>query len=627
MFNVQQAVILAAGLGSRLRNTFNNRPKGFLSIGKKPIIEESIAKLVRAGITDIVIVTGFCHEFYDQLSEKYPFVRTIINPDYATTGSMLSLCTASELINNDFLLLESDLIYEYNALQTLQNYHLDNCILLSGKTGSGDEVYVGINDDKIVNMSKCRGDIKCLGGELVGISKISLELYKQMIDIAPEKCKQNSQYQYEDCLTDLSNNAAIYYQCIENLAWIEIDDENHLNKAHKIIYPLVELRDSEITILKKVERKVLLNPGPATTTDTVKYAMVVNDICPREQEFGSLVEGVRQDLVRVVHGDEGYEAVLFASSGTGVVEACLSSVIPHKKSVLVINNGAYGKRMQQICDNYGITHIDYNIDWGKSINFKKVETLLEQCKHNISHIALVHHETTVGILNDITKISRIVERFGVEVIVDAMSSYAGIPIDIKESGVHYLIASANKCIQGMAGISFVICKKESLEKTKEIEPRNFYFNLYQNYTYFIQKHEMQFTPPVQIFYALRQAINEYFLETEQRRSKRYNEMYETLENGLQKLGFQFFIEKKFRAKILTAIIEPEDVNYNFIEMHDYLYTRGFTIYPGKGATRNTFRLANMGAITKQDIIKFLGYLKKYLVKKKLKLENPRTCKE
>jgi L-glutamine-phosphate cytidylyltransferase len=219
MLNVRQAVILAAGNGSRLIGTLDDRPKGFLQFGNRPIVEESIAKLVHSGITDIVIVTGYCFEFYDRLAEKYPFVRTILNPDFATTGSMLSFYTASKYVNSDFLLLESDLIYEYNALQTVQNSHLDNCILLSGKTGSGDEVYVGVSDDKIVNMSKERDDIKILGGELVGISKISLELYNRMLDIAKDKCKTIAQYQYEDCLTDASSNTAIHYQCIENLAY------------------------------------------------------------------------------------------------------------------------------------------------------------------------------------------------------------------------------------------------------------------------------------------------------------------------------------------------------------------------------------------------------------------------
>jgi len=265
MINIKQAVILAAGNGSRLRGTLNDRPKGFLKFGNRPIIEESITKLVHSGITDIVIVTGYCSEFYDRLAEKYPFVRTIFNPDFATTGSMLSFYVASKYINSDFLLLESDLIYEYNALQTLQNSHLDNCILLSGKTGSGDEVYVGIQREKVVNMSKKRDDINFLGGELVGISKISLQLYNRMLDIAKDKCKTIAQYQYEDCLTDVSSNIAINYQCVKDLAWTEIDDENHLKKAREKIYPLIQKRDSELMISKKVNKPILLNSGLGRT--------------------------------------------------------------------------------------------------------------------------------------------------------------------------------------------------------------------------------------------------------------------------------------------------------------------------------------------------------------------------
>ena len=273
MINVRQAVILAAGVGGRLKGTLDDRPKGFIKLGERTIIEESIAKLIQANITDIVIVTGYRPEFYERLSEEFAVVRTIWNPDFAGTGSMRSFCVASPYINSDFLLLESDLSYEYKALQTLQSSSLDNCILLSGETGSGDEVYVGISGDRVVNMSKKRSDITCLGGELVGISKISQELYRRMINICPKKCEHNRQYHYEDCLTDISDDIAIHYHYIEDLAWTEIDDENQLTRAHEKIYPLIKQRDSGITVAKKGDRYVLLNTGHTATTDTVEQGM------------------------------------------------------------------------------------------------------------------------------------------------------------------------------------------------------------------------------------------------------------------------------------------------------------------------------------------------------------------
>jgi 2-aminoethylphosphonate-pyruvate transaminase len=621
MNRIRCAVILAAGIGSRLRSIHNDKPKGFLQIGDKPIIEESIARLIYNGIQSIIIVTGYKNHFYDDLKNKYPFIKTIKNDHFETTGSMFSLFTAKELVNDDFLLLESDLLYESNALQSLLHSSDKNVILLSGATGAGDEVYVGVEGKHIVNMSKKISDIKKLGGELVGISKISQELYEKMGSHIDSHQDKKTNYHYEDCLTDLAGDNEINFHLIEDLAWIEIDDEQHHKRAIEKIYPLICRRDSEIELQKRVERNILLNPGPATTTDTVKYSMVVEDICPREREFGELVEGIRKDLVRIVHGEDSHEAVLFASSGTGGVEACLTSVIPDDKAALIINNGAYGKRMVQICDGYGINYIKYDIPFGDPVELDKLEQFVNANKNILSHIAFVHHETTVGILNPVGSISEIAQKYNLEIIVDAMSSYAGIPIDVNKDKIHFLISSSNKCIQGMAGISFVICNRESLQKTSAYKRRNFYFNLFDNFTFFSKSRQMQFTPPVQIFYALRQAINEYFIETEEGRNKRYVEMYEVLKKGLLELGFKFLVDEKYHAKILTAVIEPEDKNYDFNRMHHYLYERGFTIYPGKGAKLNTFRIANMGQLYKEDIENFLLTLRDYLSSNRITLNS------
>lgn len=620
MKRLRKAVILSAGIGSRLRNIHSNKPKGFLQFGEKPIIEESIAKLILLGINEIIIVTGYQDKYYEDLKLKYPFLRTIKNEIFETTGSMFSLWTAKELVDDDFLLLESDLIYELQALQTLINSKYDNAILLSGNTGAGDEVYVGIEGNRIVNMSKNIDDIKLLGGELVGISKISFNLYKLMIETAEAHFSKKSNYHYEDCLTDVSSKCEINYELIENLAWLEIDDENHYRRAIELIYPQILERDKNFQIIKRLGRNILLNPGPATTSDSVKYSMVVEDICPRELEFGELVEGIRRDLVKVVHGEDTHVAVLFASSGTGGIEACITSVIPEDKSVLVINNGAYGKRIQQICEGFSIKQVKYDIPYGDPIDFHKLEELIIENLDDLSHIAFIHHETTVGILNPIDKVSELAQKYNLEIIVDTISSYAGIPINVKKDNIHYIVASANKCIQGMAGLSFVICNKESLERTANYKRRNFYFNLYDNWTFFNKSKQMQFTPPVQIFYALRQAINEYFIETEEGRAKRYTDMYDVLKDGLIRLGFKFLVDENHHSKLLTSIIEPEDPNYNFKQMHDYLLARGFTIYPGKGAKMNTFRLSNLGQIYVEDIKQFLKALEQYLIDYNIKLK-------
>lgn len=368
--------------------------------------------------------------------------------------------------------------------------------------------------------------------------------------------------------------------------------------------------------MKNVARNILLNPGPATTTDTVKNAMVVPDICPRELEFGELTLSVRDDLIKIAHGEKNHTCVLLTSSGTGGVEACLTSVIPMDKKVFIINNGAYGERMQAICDAYGIGHIDYNIPAGLPVDLAELEKLLKTHQTQISHVAFIHHETTVGILNPLREICEMSHRYNLENIVDAMSSFAGMDIDVERDSVDYLVSSSNKCIQGMAGISFVIARFKNLQGTKSIK-RNFYFNLLANYEYLNKNKQFLFTPPVQTLYALRQAINEYFTETGPKRFNRYASMYEIMKKRVQELGFKFLVEEKHHAKLLTAILDPESPNYSFNEMHDYLFERGFTIYPGKVGSINTFRLSNIGEIYPADIEAFLKVFEEYLRIKKI----------
>ncbi len=362
--------------------------------------------------------------------------------------------------------------------------------------------------------------------------------------------------------------------------------------------------------MKNVARKILLNPGPATTSDTVKNAMVVEDICPREEEFGALIEGIKNDLVKVVHGEGDYVAALFAASGTGGLEAAITSAVPKGKKLLIVENGAYGTRMIKLAETFDIEVVRYQLDYGDYPSLEAIKNLLKE-NEGISHLAVVHHETTTGMLNPIQEICDLSHKHGVEVIVDCMSSYAGIPIDLNKWQAEYVISSSNKCIQGMAGLVFVIFKSALLPKLSE-QKRSFYFNIYNQYVGFEKTGQMQFTPPVQVCYALRQAIDEYFEEGEEGRWNRYQENWDVLVEGLQNLGLSFLLPYEQQSKILLAIIEPKNDKYNFDEMHDYLYQKGFTIYPGKGAKAATFRLSVLGDLYPQDIKNFLAALKGYL---------------
>ena len=368
-----------------------------------------------------------------------------------------------------------------------------------------------------------------------------------------------------------------------------------------------------------IKRNILLNPGPATTTDTVKMAQVVPDICPREQEFIKVMAEVRQGLLDVVGADNEYTCILFAGSGTAAMDAVINSVVPQNKKIMVINNGTYGERMAKIARAYNIQCIEIKVPWTQRPNLNYIRHLL-QGDAEITHVAVVHHETTTGMLNPLREIGEVVQSLDKFLIADTVSSFAGIPINMSSDHVDYLMSTSNKCIQGMAGVCFVICKKSEIEKTANYPSRSFYLNLYQQYKYFEEHGEMQFTPPVQVVYALKQAIKEYFNEGPYNRHKRYRDNSRELNDRLRDLGFAILLPDNVQSHILTTLIEPDHPKFDFDRMHDLLYERGFTIYPGKIGNERTFRIANMGDIDSEDIKNFIECMEETLQQMQVSLK-------
>jgi 2-aminoethylphosphonate aminotransferase len=366
--------------------------------------------------------------------------------------------------------------------------------------------------------------------------------------------------------------------------------------------------------MKHVKRNVLLTPGPATTTDSVKFAQVVPDICPREKVFGSLMEYVCLELTRIVADPADYGTVLFGGSGTAAVESIVSTVVGPEDSIVIVNNGAYGKRMCEIAEAFGLNVTEFKSPPQALIDLSALELFIQILGRTPTHLAVVHHETTTGLLNDIAAIGKLCAKYHIDMIVDAISSFAAVPIRMKDMNIRYLAASSNKCIQGMAGVSFVIAEKSKLENRSGRKPSNYYLNLYAQYKFFSQTGQMRFTPPVQTLYALKQAINELKQEGLKERNRRYAKSWETLIAGIGRLGLTYIGSEEHHSMMVTSIVEPDFEGYDFYEMHDYLYSNGFTIYPGKLEERNTFRIANIGDITSKDIEALLKWLEIYFQK-------------
>lgn len=362
----------------------------------------------------------------------------------------------------------------------------------------------------------------------------------------------------------------------------------------------------------KIRRNVLLNPGPATTTDTVKMAQVVPDICPREKEFVSVMREIEEGLMRVVHADpEEYTAVLFCGSGTINMDICLNSLLPENKKILIINNGAYSSRGVEICEYYGLPHMNLKLPLNRPADLVLVEqTLLEN--PDIALVYTTHNETGTGLLNPIREIGALVHRYQGMFIVDTTSTYAMRPINIAEDEIDFCMASAQKGIMAMTGLSFIIGRRSMIEASAEYPKRSYYCNLYMQYEYAKAHGEMHFTPPVQVIYSVRQALEEYFAEGEQNKWARHCRVFQAIRAGLTELGFQIYISEEDSSGLVAAALYPDDEHWDFEKIHDYCYERGFTIYPGKVEKLGMFRLCALGAIDQKDIEDFFVIFKEAL---------------
>lgn len=368
-----------------------------------------------------------------------------------------------------------------------------------------------------------------------------------------------------------------------------------------------------------IKRNILLNPGPSTTTDTVKMAQIVPDICPREKEFADMMKQLRKDLLKVVHADEDkYTSVLFCGSGTINMDICLNSLLPADKKILIINNGAYSTRGAEICEYYGLPFIDLKLPIDQKLDLSIVEKTLKD-NEDIALVYVTHNETGTGLLNPIREIGALAHEHDAIFVVDTTSSLAMIPIDIEKDNIDFCMASAQKGIMAMTGLSFIIGNKEIIEKSKDYPKRSYYCNLYLQYEFFEKTGEMHFTPPVQTVYATVQALKEYFEEGEEAKWARHTRVFEAIHDGLDELGFKDVIKREWQSGLVVSVLYPNDPNWDFEKIHDYCYERGFTIYPGKISTTNTFRLCSLGAIDVDDIKDFFKVLKSALIENNVQI--------
>ena len=349
---------------------------------------------------------------------------------------------------------------------------------------------------------------------------------------------------------------------------------------------------------------LLLTPGPLSTTATVRAAML-QDSCTWDADYNQgVVEPIRRELVRLATGPEyesDYSAVLLQGSGSYVVESVLGSAIGADECLLIINNGAYGARMGEMARCLGLRH--HELDCGETTRpeLAAIEAML--ARHpEITHLAMVHCETTTGMLNPLEEVAALCQRRGIRLIVDAMSSFGGIPIDMGRLGIEFLISSANKCIQGVPGFGFVIARRAALTACAG-RARSVSLDLHAQWqTMEQQGGKWRFTSPTHTVLAFAQALRE--LEEEggiDARHQRYSENQRTLVAGMAALGFAPLLPEEWQSPIITAFYSPAHPDYRFADFYQRLKGQGFVIYPGKVSQADCFRIGNIGDVTPERV--------------------------
>lgn len=360
---------------------------------------------------------------------------------------------------------------------------------------------------------------------------------------------------------------------------------------------------------------LLLTPGPLSTTKSVKGAML-QDWCTWDDDYNRIVQQIRGELVSLATSDPGYTAVLMQGSGTFGVEAVITTAVPQDGKLLVIANGAYGHRMVKIAQRAGIPVSVYECGETEAPDVDHLMDLLKQ-DPRITHVSVVHCETTTGMLNPISDIGAMVKCFDKVYIVDAMSSFGGIRMDMGEVRADFLISSANKCIQGVPGFSFVVARQTELNKTRG-RARSLSLDLFDQWETMVNHQgKWRFTSPTHVVRAFAQALEELRAEGGiDARSRRYHRNNRLLVGGMRELGFCPLLSDTHQSPIITAFRSPPDQSYAFNKFYDLLKEKGFVIYPGKVTDQDTFRIGNIGNIYPADVSRLLKALESSMYWKK-----------
>lgn len=368
--------------------------------------------------------------------------------------------------------------------------------------------------------------------------------------------------------------------------------------------------------------KLLLTPGPLTTSRLVKQAML-HDWGSRDAAFLRINRRVIERITALAGGEGSHVTVPIQGSGTFAVEAMLTSLVPKDGKVLLLINGAYGQRARKICDIACRATVSLETAEDTPPELGKLDAVLSGDKA-ITHVFAVHCETTSGILNPIAEIATLVQKHGRRLLIDSMSAFGALPIDTRNIAFDALAASSNKCLEGVPGLGFVICRKEALQQAKG-NATTLVLDLHDQWQGFEKTGQWRFTPPIHVIVALHQAIEEHAAEGGVAgRGRRYGDNCRILVDGLRGLGFKTLLPDELQAPIIVTFHMPSDPHFEFQSFYDRLKDRGYVIYPGKLTLADSFRIGCIGRLDADHMHGLVAAVRDILVEMDVRQTGPST---
>jgi len=603
---MKRAIVLADEKSARIVNG-SGHMKALAKVGGLPLIIRNLRTLHAAGIEEAVVVTGYQDDLVRHALESYHLgIRvTVVHNENWNLGSAYSLTAASDWIEDQAILVPSDHLYPPSLVRRIIHYPVSADTVLMAVDKRRSEVFdeeecikVRLKGDQVIDIGT---ELDAADGVCPGIIRISALLVDRL-----RRLLHDVDIDLIAALRAMARRGRVRTLDVENARWISITSP----QARRYAELLLQLHGDTLETAYAGEHAVLMNPGPVVTTPRVKAAVCARDMCHREPIFSSLFDSVTRKLKTVFCADANHDVLVVTASGTGGMESAINTFVPAGKKFLVLRNGAFGERLGEIARTHGIEVVEVAKGWGEPIPLDEVKALLDN-DPDIAAVGMVHHETSVGILNPIAAVGALTRPRGVTLIIDTVSSLGAEDIDVVRDNIDVCVASANKCLHSFAGVVSVCVRRDVWKTIEADKPRSYYLDLRRYRAFLRDRCQTPFTPAVNTMMSLNAALDELLEVGLRGRRDHYLRLNDRIRRGLRALGMELMVDVERTSHSITVVKVPDGMTYQDIYLG--LKDRGFIVYESKGAmTGRYFQVANMGALEEIHIDEFLSAMREVL---------------